>query len=533
MEAVGHEEMGRMSPAARDRALQKEMKVDGNLHPALGEASGPYKVLKNLSSGVLRAILPPEDLDGCVHAAPEFRNVRALACYVLVSSTTHLSTYADEHGCCFGALDAIAEIASLLVRRSLLFPLLREIIAASVLRPVMYQCTPYTLNKLFLEGLGRPWPTQAPQATEAQPAAAASTSQGLLEFDRRAERSARMEQELNSPNAPGGVSHNDGWTSQAGKEVNAYRASPEGNTRALLAQYLHSRAFSARFSDLDRSETGVEDDASLSSVPRAGVREPLAAPALKPPGHASGSTAASSGQPQAVRGMPPSVAAELPAAHPDNAAAADSRASSTAGGISTAGLVPAGHGNSSSNSPDKNTGTLAVVADSVAGSEDSRSKKHRRHRSVGESLLHGTAAHSLLDESLVATDTGDRSSHSAATLSPSSTSGRAPTSIMPSSMLDVASSLAAAGLISVNIGRWGRPEPLALTANSVKDAAADSGSQGMHVSTSGPQNGFKTWPRAQVSASEVRMVGSKEYVAYIIRVVDADREWTITRRYGL
>lgn len=47
---------------------------------------------------------------------------------------------------------------------------------------------------------------------------------------------------------------------------------------------------------------------------------------------------------------------------------------------------------------------------------------------------------------------------------------------------------------------------------------------------SGPDNGFRGWPRAQVVAPEILTEASKDYVAYKIRVADDSGEWTVTRR---
>lgn len=45
-----------MSPAARDRALQREMRAEGNLHPALQTPDGHYKVCR--VAGACRARRP-------------------------------------------------------------------------------------------------------------------------------------------------------------------------------------------------------------------------------------------------------------------------------------------------------------------------------------------------------------------------------------------------------------------------------------------------------------------------------------------
>ncbi len=81
--------------AKRERALRKEMQTDGNLHPALAQPSGQYRVL---------------------HAVSE-----ALALMFMRAPETH------------------APIARVFVR---------ELLASSVLRPVMMLITPYTINKV-------------------------------------------------------------------------------------------------------------------------------------------------------------------------------------------------------------------------------------------------------------------------------------------------------------------------------------------------------------------------------------------------
>lgn len=57
-----------MAPAARDRALRKEMRLDGNLHPALCSPGGHYAVLSKLSAGLVKVAMPASatSRQGCV-----------------------------------------------------------------------------------------------------------------------------------------------------------------------------------------------------------------------------------------------------------------------------------------------------------------------------------------------------------------------------------------------------------------------------------------------------------------------------------
>eukprot|EP00803_Ostreobium_quekettii_P004985 evm.model.scf_463.2 EVM.evm.TU.scf_463.2 scf_463:20967-31329(+) len=50
------------------------------------------------------------------------------------------------------------------------------------------------------------------------------------------------------------------------------------------------------------------------------------------------------------------------------------------------------------------------------------------------------------------------------------------------------------------------------------------------MSNEGPSS-FVGWPRARVVAPEFKVVGSKEYVVFKIRVADDEGEWTVARRY--
>ncbi|KAL4430933.1 hypothetical protein ABPG75_006189 [Micractinium tetrahymenae] len=89
-----------MSPAARDRALQREMCAEGNLHPALQTPDGHYKYLKAVSEGAVAYLLDMPDLQ---------RPAARCVC--------------------------------------------RELLAAAVLRPLMMYCTPYYANKALYAAL--------------------------------------------------------------------------------------------------------------------------------------------------------------------------------------------------------------------------------------------------------------------------------------------------------------------------------------------------------------------------------------------
>jgi len=62
-DSVGAEELEKMTPLARDRALRLEMRAEGNLHPALYSNESHYEVLKQLADGVLALMLDVRDYD--------------------------------------------------------------------------------------------------------------------------------------------------------------------------------------------------------------------------------------------------------------------------------------------------------------------------------------------------------------------------------------------------------------------------------------------------------------------------------------
>lgn len=99
---------GDLSLAAWDRALQREMKAEGNLHPALCTPDGHYRVLRAVSEGLTALLLDRAD--------SRVAMIRAVA---------------------------------------------RELLATAVLRNLMFYFTPYTLNKVCT-GI---WPNCAPSCS--------------------------------------------------------------------------------------------------------------------------------------------------------------------------------------------------------------------------------------------------------------------------------------------------------------------------------------------------------------------------------
>ena len=129
--------------AKRERALRNEMQADGNLHPALAQPSGQYRVLLAVSEG--------------------------LSVMLLGKNMAHTT------------------LARVFVR---------ELLASCVLRPVMLLLTPYQINKMALYVLQEQ--VQRRQQLDAEDlqaitAAGAIPQKGYWEFEERLRQSAKLE----------------------------------------------------------------------------------------------------------------------------------------------------------------------------------------------------------------------------------------------------------------------------------------------------------------------------------------------------
>ncbi len=93
--AVGEEKLAALTPAARERALKREMKAMGHLHVAMHAPEGHYRYLRAVSEAVLSILQPQND----------FLRLRA------------------------GSV-------------------VRELTAACLLRPILMFCLPYNMNKV-------------------------------------------------------------------------------------------------------------------------------------------------------------------------------------------------------------------------------------------------------------------------------------------------------------------------------------------------------------------------------------------------
>ena len=127
----------------REQALRVRMEADGNLHPALLEPGGHYKVLRTVSEGIVGVLLDQADYSRVA--------VRAVS---------------------------------------------RELFAGCVLRPLMMWCTPYHANKglyRVLEGAGGKRASVPRGAAPEMNAARAKALQGHWEFEQRIVRTVQAE----------------------------------------------------------------------------------------------------------------------------------------------------------------------------------------------------------------------------------------------------------------------------------------------------------------------------------------------------
>eukprot|EP00955_Chlamydomonas_euryale_P026948 283829-Chlamydomonas_euryale.AAC.2 len=109
--AVSHDQLSAMPAAARERALRSELRASGNLHPALHAPGGSYAYLRGLSAALLQRLLPP-------HAAR-----------------------ADDGGGGGGAVMVCDAVGG---------PLVRELVASCVLRPLVMLALPHSINRHLL-----------------------------------------------------------------------------------------------------------------------------------------------------------------------------------------------------------------------------------------------------------------------------------------------------------------------------------------------------------------------------------------------
>mmetsp|Transcript_13710 Transcript_13710/g.41406 ORF Transcript_13710/g.41406 Transcript_13710/m.41406 type:complete len:1265 (+) Transcript_13710:304-4098(+) len=464
---------GDLSLAAWDRALQREMKAEGNLHPALCTPDGHYRVLRAVSEGLTALLLDRAD--------SRVAMIRAVA---------------------------------------------RELLATAVLRNLMFYFTPYTLNKMLLGALQRqPEVKTDPELEEEQrqvsKTAKSESMRGHWDFEQRLR--ASVESESQSL-AQGRASKKESRTRLASSSAPQRPSSATGPSAVKGSPSLGG-------SHLEL------DSWALCSAGSQHYYAPAAASQLRPPSAAAVTTteasspaaaaAAAAASPVAISTTSKSVAVAAAAA---SAAAAEP---AVRPGATGAERVAAGVGQAVSAELRRRPASADAEVFATAVGQPSIATASNLRPSAGSSTAAVTperaSSHAAPPASTGAPTPGRETTATAVGRSAPAT---AVSSAGPASGICTTAPPAATAAAAARMQQTAAARPAGSVATRSVSPPPPPPQQ-MRPSSEELEDthGFIGRPLAKVVAAELTSGGSKEVVMFIIRVADDRGEWTLARRF--